>query len=84
MTDKQPGRNDPCPCGSGKKFKQCCWLKNPTGKRKIKATWISGQKPVDLMERTFGNGIAKTKESDRPSLPPESGADAEKSHSHDD
>ena len=20
----QPGRNDPCPCGSGKKFKQCC------------------------------------------------------------
>lgn len=21
--DKLPGRNDPCPCGSGKKFKQC-------------------------------------------------------------
>ena len=21
--DKMPGRNDPCPCGSGKKFKQC-------------------------------------------------------------
>jgi hypothetical protein len=21
------GRNDPCPCGSGKKFKQCCALK---------------------------------------------------------
>ncbi|WP_091572938.1 YecA family protein [Oryzisolibacter propanilivorax] len=20
----QPGRNDPCPCGSGKKFKKCC------------------------------------------------------------
>lgn len=20
------GRNDPCPCGSGKKFKKCCWL----------------------------------------------------------
>ena len=19
-----PGRNDPCPCGSGKKFKKCC------------------------------------------------------------
>jgi hypothetical protein len=19
------GRNDPCPCGSGKKFKHCCW-----------------------------------------------------------
>jgi len=22
-----PGRNDPCPCGSGKKFKNCCALK---------------------------------------------------------
>ncbi len=22
--DKTPGRNDPCPCGSGKKFKHCC------------------------------------------------------------
>ena len=20
----QPGRNDPCPCGSGKKYKKCC------------------------------------------------------------
>jgi SEC-C motif domain protein len=20
----RPGRNDPCPCGSGKKYKQCC------------------------------------------------------------
>jgi hypothetical protein len=20
----KPGRNDPCPCGSGKKFKRCC------------------------------------------------------------
>jgi uncharacterized protein YecA (UPF0149 family) len=19
-----PGRNDPCPCGSGKKYKKCC------------------------------------------------------------
>jgi len=21
---KTAGRNDPCPCGSGRKFKQCC------------------------------------------------------------
>src|SRR6202521_1808591 len=26
MTSKT-GRNDPCPCGSGKKYKQCCLLK---------------------------------------------------------
>jgi hypothetical protein len=24
------GRNDPCPCGSGKKFKKCCMLRGPT------------------------------------------------------
>jgi SEC-C motif-containing protein len=23
----KPGRNDPCPCGSGKKYKQCCLLR---------------------------------------------------------
>jgi preprotein translocase subunit SecA len=23
-TDKKVGRNDPCPCGSGKKYKKCC------------------------------------------------------------
>ncbi len=23
-TDKKPGRNDPCPCGSGLKYKNCC------------------------------------------------------------
>jgi len=22
--EPEPGRNDPCPCGSGKKFKRCC------------------------------------------------------------
>ena len=23
---KKPGRNDPCPCGSGKKYKKCCGM----------------------------------------------------------
>ncbi len=22
--DKKPGRNEPCPCGSGMKYKKCC------------------------------------------------------------
>lgn len=26
---KNVGRNDPCPCGSGKKAKNCCWWKRP-------------------------------------------------------
>ncbi|MCD6402581.1 preprotein translocase subunit SecA [bacterium] len=24
---RKVGRNDPCPCGSGKKYKKCCWPK---------------------------------------------------------
>ncbi len=24
VTTKQANRNDPCPCGSGKKYKKCC------------------------------------------------------------
>jgi SWIM/SEC-C metal-binding protein len=24
MADKKVGRNEPCPCGSGKKYKKCC------------------------------------------------------------
>ena len=26
------GRNDPCPCGSGKKFKRCCDSKTRSGR----------------------------------------------------
>ncbi len=26
----EPGRNDPCPCGSGKKYKKCCLLRQET------------------------------------------------------
>ena len=28
---KQVGRNDYCPCGSGKKYKNCCWGKDQAG-----------------------------------------------------
>lgn len=27
IKEKKPGRNDPCPCGSGKKYKKCCGKK---------------------------------------------------------
>ena len=26
IADKRVGRNEPCPCGSGKKYKKCCGL----------------------------------------------------------
>ncbi|MCX6986853.1 MAG: SEC-C metal-binding domain-containing protein [Chlamydiae bacterium] len=35
----KPGRNDPCSCGSGEKFKKCCEKK--IGLKKIQAHLIS-------------------------------------------
>ncbi len=29
----RPGRNDPCPCGSGKKYKRCCLGREPDAKK---------------------------------------------------
>src|ERR1700760_401987 len=26
LASRTPGRNDPCPCGSGKKYKRCCGM----------------------------------------------------------
>jgi hypothetical protein len=31
------GRNDPCPCGSGKKYKQCCLIKDEGKAREARA-----------------------------------------------
>ena len=31
IKNKIPGRNDPCICGSGKKFKKCCLKKFEDG-----------------------------------------------------
>ena len=31
------GQNDPCPCGSGKKFKRCCATKRATAASGLKA-----------------------------------------------
>lgn len=60
MTDKT-GRNDPCPCGSGKKYKACCMQnKKPTfsmGQRKFTAKVITKTDPASDPQtpRTPGN-----------------------------
>ena len=75
IMDKKIGRNDPCPCGSGKKYKNCHLGKDqeaPSSKIKFKAKLLS--KPqVNLMDRTFGNAIEEAKKHDKPPKPP--GAD---------
>lgn len=38
------GRNDPCPCGSGKKFKKCC--EDKVKHKKFEATIITQGDPL--------------------------------------
>ena len=64
---KKVGRNDPCPCGSGKKYKQCCQKKQQAqpaktytaaGKRKFKAKVLSsGEGPSLLQKAGTSEGI---------------------------
>ena len=35
LTHQKTGRNDPCPCGSGKKYKKCCLAKHEEIRRSI-------------------------------------------------
>jgi len=70
--DQKVGRNDPCPCGSGKKYKQCCLNKKkmPLAGRIKQAVWIKPKKEAPeaeaegplpatphLIERAYGAAI---------------------------
>ena len=41
MTTNKIGRNDPCPCGSGKKYKQCCEQTGTTSNRMLPKQSVS-------------------------------------------
>jgi hypothetical protein len=45
--NQKVGRNDPCPCGSGLKFKKCCALK--TGMQKYKTEVIKSESKVSSL-----------------------------------
>jgi hypothetical protein len=57
------GRNDPCPCGSGKKFKKCCETKM-IGKR-FMATKVDTQSPI-IPSRLTNLFQARVSENQRP------------------
>jgi hypothetical protein len=50
MSNKQIGRNDPCPCGSGKKYKKCCYDKDMEAERQFQSTG-SGLNTGTMMDR---------------------------------
>jgi len=43
MADGGVGRNDPCPCGSGKKYKKCCLGKEEAGPKQPPGPDVPGE-----------------------------------------
>ena len=69
---EKTGRNDPCPCGSGKKFKKCCEALTPR-KRQIKAELIDAQSAPQIHKTIALSSLFQTHLSATPKkpLPPE-------------
>jgi predicted nuclease of restriction endonuclease-like (RecB) superfamily len=69
------GRNDPCPCGSGKEYKKCCWLKDQAAKcvrvgcgNRARAGGVRAPSPP--VERPMGLAPRSCPAKDSPDLPP--------------
>jgi len=65
---KEVGRNDPCPCGSGKKYKKCCAQKSSMERRSFTA--IDPSSFQSSMSRITGM-VSKTLRDNTPSTPAE-------------
>jgi len=55
------GRNDPCPCGSGKKYKKCCLNLSPQEKEKIIQGYIQDAIALDNLSNSI-NGLIEKKD----------------------
>ena len=54
----KPGRNDPCPCGSGKKYKHCCERKVQAPIAKANTAFIPGTLQMAIQQGHSANAIA--------------------------
>src|SRR6185503_3458786 len=49
------GRNDPCPCGSGKKYKKCCETKDQAKEHaRLEKRWQEAQRAVEKSQDKEG------------------------------
>jgi methionyl aminopeptidase len=55
---KKPGRNDPCPCGSGKKYKNCCLRKDEKSGIDFKKLYLQKYR-IRLKNKDDIEGIAQ-------------------------
>jgi tetratricopeptide (TPR) repeat protein len=60
MRAKKPGRNSPCPCESGRKFKHCC-LSKPSAYRRSKETMTGSDIKEALLSTTKPDVVAVEK-----------------------
>lgn len=54
------GRNDPCPCGSGKKFKKCCGV--PKARKITNASVISSGNLSSLFQANVQKEVGEKKD----------------------
>ena len=52
------GRNDPCPCGSGKKYKQCCASSGAADEREEKGHDGAVKRAIDWLMSRRRTGVA--------------------------
>jgi hypothetical protein len=64
---KKTGRNDPCPCGSGKKFKKCCESKMIGGR--FMATKIDAQAAAPIQKTVNLTSFFQARLSETPKKP---------------
>ena len=59
------GRNDPCPCGSGRKFKRCCLGKQQAASAnltEVQQAQISLQNAISTIQKAATQGVQKVHE----------------------
>jgi hypothetical protein len=69
LTESQadhPGRNDPCHCGSGKKYKRCCLAKDQTAEREARTDAATEAAPPPSEEQTAEDAAAAKRSEGQP------------------
>ncbi len=58
----KPGRNSPCPCGSGKKYKACCLAKDEAREREDRAPDRAAEKALSWLSLHYSDEVNESVE----------------------
>jgi hypothetical protein len=76
---KKAGRNDPCPCGSGKKFKKCCESKMLGGR--FMATKVDSASSAPIQKTVNLTSLFHSRLAETPKKPMPPSEDSEQKNS---